>query len=93
MTTRVVETTGVSTSATVQVTVGNPFNIGFGVVVSGTATYTIQHTFDNAKWFDNECIVDATADQDGNYAFPVAGIRTNITAGTGTVTLTTLQAS
>jgi hypothetical protein len=24
-----------------------PFNVGFAVVVSGTVTYTVQHTFDD----------------------------------------------
>lgn len=92
MTTRVVSTSGVSISDVVQVTAGNPFNIGFGAVVTGTATYTIEHTFDSVNWFDHEFLVDATANQDGNYAFPVAGIRINQTVGAGSVILTTLQA-
>ncbi|MEE8598923.1 MAG: hypothetical protein V3S69_05355 [Dehalococcoidales bacterium] len=92
MTTRVTSQTGAGTSDPIFPSGGNPFNVGFGAIVSGTATYTIQHTFNNTNWFDHEFIVDATTNQDGNYAFPVAGIRINITVGTGTVTLTTLQA-
>jgi len=38
----------------------SPFNVGFGVVVSGTVTYTVQHTFDNPQtvasptWFHTQ---------------------------------------
>jgi len=84
--------TGVGASANTQVLPGNPFNIGFGVTVSGTATYTVEHTFDEVTYFPHETLVGKTDNQDSNYAFPIAGIRVNITVGTGTVTLTTLQA-
>lgn len=81
----------------------NPFNIGFGVVVTGTATYSVEHTFDRlllpdgqpptgVTAFAHETINAQTDNQDGNYAFPVTGVRLNVTAGTGTVTLTTIQA-
>lgn len=75
-------------------------SIGVGVkIVGGTATYSVQHTFDDvfatgfnpatAKWFDHETLVGQTADKDGNYfAFPAA-IRLNVTAIAGaTVTMT-----
>lgn len=74
-------------------------SIGVGVkIVGGTATYSVQHTFDDvfatgfnpatAKWFDHETLVGQTADKDGNYfAFPMA-IRLNVTAIAGaTVTM------
>lgn len=67
------------------------FNIGFGCVVSGSATYTIQHTFDGTTAFDHPTVAAQTANKDGNYAFPVRAIRVNVTAGTGTVTLTAIQ--
>lgn len=80
----------------------SPFNIGFGVVVTGTVTYTVQHTFDDvyastftpatANWFSHPTVAAATTSQDGNYAFPVRGIRVNLTAGTGSVVATILQA-
>lgn len=80
----------------------SPFHIGFGVVVTGTTTYTVQHTFDDvyapgfnpatATWFSHATVVAATANADGNYAFPVRGIRVNLTAGTGSVVATLLQA-
>jgi hypothetical protein len=80
----------------------NPFNVGFGVVISGggSATYSVQHTFDNilggatATWFDNSTVAGETTNMDGNYAFPVTAIRLNVTVyGSGTVTLTALQGS
>lgn len=75
----------------------NPFSIGIGVVSTGTATYKVQHTFDNVlagespTWFDH---VDGakTASDDFNYAFPIMAVRLNVTAYTdGTVTMTVLQ--
>lgn len=79
-----------------------PFNVGFGVVVTGTVTYTVQHTFDDvyapdfnpatATWFAHPTVAAATANADGNYAFPMRGLRVNITAGSGSVVATTLQA-
>ena len=35
-----------SSSALVMNTDISPFNVGFGVIVSGTVNYTVQHTFD-----------------------------------------------
>ncbi len=81
-----------------------PFNVGFGVVVtSGSPTYTVQHTFDSMSntayngtgfttWFDHPTVTGLNSSADGNYAFPVSGIRVNITGGTGAVTLTLIQA-
>ena len=75
-----------------------PFNVGFGVVATGTVTYTVQHTFDNPQttatpvWFSHPTIATKTDNQDGNYAFPVAAIKVIVTAGTGTATMTMIQA-
>ena len=87
-----VAVTGAGTSAVTKVIPSSPFNIGFGVVVSGSATYTIEHTFDGVNFYSHEVLVAKTDNQDGNYAFPVAGIRINLTSGAGTVTLTAIQA-
>lgn len=81
----------------------NPFQVGFAVVVTGTPTYTVQHTFDSlanssntgtgfTTWFNHPTIASLSANADGNYAFPVSGIRVNVTGGTGTATLTVIQA-
>jgi hypothetical protein len=74
-----------------------PFNVGFGVVATGTVTYTIQHTFDSpgtgfTTWYPHPTIAAKTDNQDGNYAFPVSGIKVLVTAGTGTATLNLIQA-
>ena len=76
----------------------DPFNVGFGVVIdSGTATYTVQHTFDDIfdasvtpTAFDHSTVAAQTTNKDGNYAFPVRAIRLNVTAGTAPVVSMTL---
>lgn len=80
----------------------SPFNVGFGVTVSGTINYTVQHTFDNvwdlnfnpatAVWFDHPTIASQSANKDGNYAFPVTAIRIKGNSGDGTATMTLIQA-
>jgi hypothetical protein len=95
----VVTTTGISTSSTaVMDHYQSPFNVGMGVVVTAPATYTIQHTFDDVlnasvtpTWF-NHPTLSGSSSADGNYAFPVRGIRINQTAGAGSVALTIIQA-
>jgi hypothetical protein len=97
---RVVQSvTGVANGVTIPVTNESiSFGIGFGVVVSGGAiTYTVQHTFDDIynpaitpTWFNNSTATGLSANQDGNYAFPVAAVRIIGTAGTGTATITML---
>lgn len=95
----IVTQTGTGTSAWIPVDyTQNAFAIGFGCVVSGTVTYTVQHTFDNIQdssitptAFDHSTVSAETTNQDGNYAFPVRAIRLNVTAGTGSVTITILQ--
>ena len=77
----------------------SPFNVGFGVVVTGTVNYTVQHTFDDIfdgdvtpTWFNHPVIASQTANQDGNYAFPVTAIRLTVNSGSGTATITIVQA-
>ena len=91
--------TGVGSSTIIPMNLDStPFNVGFGVVLTGSATYTVQHTFDNPwtttnpTWFSHPTVVNATANADGNYAFPVAAIKVAVTANTGTATLTVIQA-
>ncbi len=71
------------------------------VVVSGTATYTIQQTLDNPlergavlTWFDHPDanLVAQTVNRQGNYAYLPTAVRIQQTAGTGSVTLIVLQA-
>lgn len=80
----------------------DPFNAGFGVVVDGTATYSVEHTFwpniftdatvPADEVFPHETITAQTDNADGNYAFPVTAVRLNVTAGDGTAELTIIQA-
>ena len=86
-----------SSSALVMNTNISPFNVGFGVIATGTVTYTIQHTFDDpavgfSVWYPHPTIAAKTDNQDGNYAFPVTGVKVLVTAGTGTATLNLIQA-
>lgn len=76
----------------------SPFNVGFGVVVSGTVTYTIEHTFDDVfdtsitpTAFQHSTIVGQSANANSNYAFPIRAVRITVSDGTGSATLTLLQ--
>src|SRR3990167_6111350 len=70
------------------------FNIGFGcTVVSGTPTYTVQHTYDKGvATFNHATVASETTSQDGTYTSPVEAIRLSWAAA-GEVTLTGYQAS
>jgi hypothetical protein len=77
-----------------------PFSVGIGVKInSGTATYTVEHTFDDIfdstvtpVAFSNSGLSAQTTNKDGNYAFPVRAIRLNVTAGSSpNVTMAVLQ--
>ena len=90
------EETGSSSPAVMNTNI-SPFNVGFGVVVTGTVTYTVEHTFDDpgigfTNWFPHPTIADKATDQDGNYAFPVTGIKVLVNSGDGTATLKLVQA-
>ena len=93
-----VSKTGVGSSdALVMNTNISPFNVGFGVIVSGTVDYTVQHTFDDpatgfSTWFSHPTIAGETTNQDGNYAFPVTGIKVLVNSGSGSATLKLIQA-
>ena len=86
-----------SSAALVMNTNTNPFNVGFGVITSGTVDYTVQHTFDDpgvgfTTWFNHPTVAGQIASADGNYAFPVTGIRVTVNSGAGTATLKLIQA-
>ena len=86
-----------SSSALVMNTNISPFNVGFGVVVTGTVNYTVQHTFDDpavgfTTWFSHPTIASQTANADGNYAFPVTGVKVLVNSGSGTATMNLVQA-
>ena len=79
----------------------NPFQVGFGCVVSGTIGFSVQHTFDDVQdpttstlwtWFNHPAVSVTAASVDGNYAFPVRAIRVKANSGTGSVDVTLIQA-
>jgi hypothetical protein len=76
-------------------------SISVQVVVNGTVNYTIQQTLDapydtsiTPTWFDHPDtnLVAQTVNRQGNYAFTPAAVRGVVNSGTGTITLTLLQA-
>ena len=93
-----VSQTGVGSSSSIVVNTNiSPVNIGFGVVVSGTVNYTVQHTFDDpatgfSTWFSHPTVASQAANADGNYAFPVTGIKVLVNSGSGTASLKLIQA-
>ena len=99
--------TGVANSNVFPVdTYVSPANWGLAVVITGTVNAYIQYTFDNvyatgfdpttATWFFHPSTpsgVPATANFNGNIAYPCTGIRLSLAAGTtGSATLTIIQA-
>ena len=95
----VLATSGVSNSSVaVMDTYQNPFTVGLGLIVTGNATVTVQHTFSNVLvanttnvWFSHPTLSGSNASADGNYAFPVQGIRMTQTGGNGSAQLTVIQ--
>lgn len=91
--------TGTGTSAWIPLDYKqSPFNVGFGVVVNGTITYDIEHTFDDVfdttvtpTAFKHASLTAQTTNKDGSYIVPIRAIRINNTAGTGSTTVTLLQ--
>ena len=91
--------TGTGTSAWIPVDYKqDPMNLGIGcVIVSGTATFSVEHTFDDVfdpavtpVAFTNSGISAATTNKDGNYSFPIRAVRLNVTAGASPVVAMTI---
>jgi len=74
--------------------------VSLQAVVTGTATYTIQQSLNNPllgqtmTWFDHpdSNLVGQTINRQGNYAYIPTAVRIQQTAGSGSVTLTVIQA-
>jgi hypothetical protein len=80
-----------------------PFNIGIGAkLVSGAATFNIEYSFDDpmadgytaagATWYVATGFSGVSASTGGAFTIPCKAISINITANTGTVTATIIQA-
>ena len=83
---------GVGASDAIQIQDTSDIRISYAVIlVSGSVTYTVQHSLGNQDFVNNTDNQDQTTTQDGNYVFPVQEVRVNVTAGTGTVRLVLIQ--
>jgi hypothetical protein len=80
----------------------SPFNVSLAIVPTGTATYTVQYTFNDpfaagftpatATWFNHPDITAESGNNDGNFAFPVRATRLNVSACNNNVTFYVTQA-
>ena len=81
----------------------NPFNIGVGVLISATATYSVEYTFDDVSadsfnpltatwWTESQYGPTATTTKSVQFVIPCRGIRLNVAASTGTATIYIQQA-
>jgi len=78
-----------------------PFNIGYGTTISATATFKLEYTFDDVQadgysaasgtWFTMSGTSGSTA-VSGSFTIPCRGIRLNVSASTGSMTLYVQQA-
>ena len=85
--TRFVAQTGVGQSSAIDVLDTTQLAVAYAIAVSGTVTYTVQHSLDGITFFDNTDTLGQTTAKDGNYVLPVRSVRVDVTAGTGTATL------
>jgi len=79
-----------------------PCHLALGCVVNGTVNYTVQHTFDDvfaptfnpatATWFNHPTLASLAVNSDSNYGFPPRGVRLTVNSGSGTASLTIVQA-
>lgn len=95
----IVSKTGTGSTDTVPLDIHGRPEVSLQVVVSGTVNYTVQQTLDNPftttpTWFDHpdSNLVAATANKQGNYAYIPAAVKLVVNSGTGTATLTVVQA-
>ena len=76
------------------------FNVGLGLIITGTGTYKVEHTFDNIQTvasptaFAHSVLTGITTSTDSNYAYPVRAVRLTCTSWTsGSGKLIILQAT
>ena len=80
----------------------NPFNVGLGAVLSGTATFTVEYSFEDptnagysastATWFSVTGLSAVSASTAAALTIPCRAVRVTIASGTGAVTLYVQQA-
>lgn len=73
-----------------------PFDVVNSIDITGTVDYDLQYTYDplgNITKIWTDAVVDnATADAQATYTFPITGSRILLNSGTGTATMTAIQA-
>ena len=79
--------TGVGNSEAIDIEDTVDIRISYACGVTGTVNYTVQHSLDGVRFFDNSDNSAQTADADGNYVFPVRAVRVKVNSGTGSVHL------
>lgn len=83
---------GIGASKAISIFDTSDIRISYAVfIVSGTVTYTVQHSLGNDDFVNNTDNEGQVTTRDGNYIFPVQKIRVNVTGGTGTVRLHVMQ--
>lgn len=77
-------------------------SIAVGCIISATATYSVEHTFDDvfdpdfnpatATWFTTPGFDGVALNEDGTIVSPPAAIRLNVAASTGDVQIVVREA-
>lgn len=75
----------------------NPFSLGLGAVLTGTATFTVEYSYDapeaGATWFPVTGLTSVEASTSVAFSIPCRAIRVTLAEGsTGTVKLYMQQA-
>jgi hypothetical protein len=79
--------TGVGNSEPIDIFETVDIKVSYACGVTGTVNYTVQHSLDGIRYFDNSDNAAQTTDQDGNYVFPVRAVRVKVNSGSGSVQL------
>lgn len=80
----------------------SPFSVSLSAIKSGTVNYTVQYTYDDVwakgyaassgNWNDQTNQTGVTANTITTLSAPVTAVRAKLNSGSGSVTLTVLQA-
>lgn len=80
----------------------NPFNVSVSVIISASATYTVQYTLDDvfattfnagtANWINHSALTNQAVTNNGTLISPVRAVRLNVSASTGSCAFQVVQA-
>jgi hypothetical protein len=96
----VVTQTGAGSSKTLPLDNHGRPEISLQVVVNGTVNYTVQQTLDDpygtaaVNWFSHPdpALVGSAVNTQGNYGYVPRAVRVTVNSGSGSATLTIIQA-